>query len=138
MLYRICLEWYDKWLFWWVNLIYFFDEIFRIPFWYVLLWFFFYFQSCTYINFLKIILLLVCPLGYVGLKCEIPCTYPLYGLECQSVCDCSRDLCLIATGCIQPTTAIGLLIVVYPQFVIKKKKLDCVRKMYHCRCLYTR
>lgn len=71
------------------------------------------FKASTNIYFKKIILHIACPLGYVGLNCEIPCTYPLYGLECQSVCDCSRELCLIATGCIQTTTARGLLIVLY-------------------------
>lgn len=47
---------------------------------------------------------IACPLGYVGLQCEIPCVYPLYGLECQSVCHCSREFCLISTGCIKRVT----------------------------------
>ncbi|XP_052690844.1 uncharacterized protein LOC128168746 isoform X1 [Crassostrea angulata] len=46
-----------------------------------------------------------CPLGYVGLQCEIPCVYPLYGLECQSVCNCSREFCLISTGCTKYVTS---------------------------------
>lgn len=48
---------------------------------------------------------IACPLGYVGLQCEIPCVYPLYGLECQSVCNCSREFCLISTGCTKYVTS---------------------------------
>lgn len=51
--------------------------------------------------------ILACLLGYVGLQCEISCVYPLYGLECQSVCNCSRELCLISTGCIKHFTSTG-------------------------------
>lgn len=46
-----------------------------------------------------------CPLGYVGLQCEIPCVYPLYGQECQSVCNWPREFCLISTGCIERFTS---------------------------------
>ena len=42
----------------------------------------------------------VCPLGYTGNICEIPCRYPSFGKKnCQSDCNCTEKLCNHITGC---------------------------------------
>ncbi|XP_078325991.1 uncharacterized protein LOC144622861 isoform X1 [Crassostrea virginica] len=41
----------------------------------------------------------VCPLGYTGNRCEIPCRYPSFGKDCQSDCNCTEKLCNHIRGC---------------------------------------
>ncbi|XP_052104835.1 multiple epidermal growth factor-like domains protein 10 [Mytilus californianus] len=45
----------------------------------------------------------VCPPGYIGSngKCETPCPWGYYGIECQHICNCSYDKrCNNVVGCI--------------------------------------
>lgn len=42
--------------------------------------------------------------GYNGINCTLLCPYPQYGVDCQRSCNCTRDLCNVSTGCIDPTT----------------------------------
>lgn len=41
----------------------------------------------------------MCPAGFTGKYCNIPCQFPYYGYGCQQHCLCSRKLCSISTGC---------------------------------------
>lgn len=48
------------------------------------------------IIFLKKILntyILACKPGYIGINCTRVCPYPLYGVDCQMLCNCSKNLC---------------------------------------------
>lgn len=42
---------------------------------------------------------LPCAKGYMGLSCESKCTFPSYGLGCQSHCNCIEKDCDPANGC---------------------------------------
>lgn len=37
--------------------------------------------------------------GLSGENCSTPCPYPTYGNDCQNLCNCSKDLCDVSTGC---------------------------------------
>lgn len=41
-----------------------------------------------------------CDAGKIGSHCEIVCPYPFYGKQCLSKCNCSKDHCDTANGCI--------------------------------------
>lgn len=41
-----------------------------------------------------------CDTGTIGPHCEIVCPYPWYGKQCLSKCNCSKDHCDTADGCI--------------------------------------
>lgn len=41
-----------------------------------------------------------CDAGTIGPHCEIVCPYPWYGKQCLSKCNCSKDHCDPADGCI--------------------------------------
>lgn len=41
-----------------------------------------------------------CMPGYNGVNCSSPCPYPFYGVDCQSTCNCSRNLCDVSMGCV--------------------------------------
>lgn len=43
---------------------------------------------------------LECSIGYFGKDCAKKCTYPVYGEDCQSICDCSKDSCHYSQGCL--------------------------------------
>nr|XP_019919328.2 uncharacterized protein LOC105319439 isoform X2 [Crassostrea gigas] len=45
-----------------------------------------------------------CEAGTIGPRCEIVCPYPWYGKQCLSKCNCSKDHCDTANGCIGWTT----------------------------------
>lgn len=53
-----------------------------------------------------IILFLACKQGYTGENCSDPCPYPSYGVECQNMCNCDKDLCNVSTGCQNDSTGI--------------------------------
>lgn len=38
-------------------------------------------------------------MGYTGQNCEIVCPFPSYGLDCQSVCNCTETTCDHVNGC---------------------------------------
>lgn len=40
-----------------------------------------------------------CEEGYTGQNCEIVCPFPSYGLDCQSVCNCTETTCDHVNGC---------------------------------------
>lgn len=42
---------------------------------------------------------LVCPVGFLGAKCEKPCIYPGYGSGCQMKCNCTEEFCDPVNGC---------------------------------------
>ncbi|XP_061195998.1 cell death abnormality protein 1-like [Saccostrea echinata] len=43
----------------------------------------------------------VCPPGYFGERCKLPCRYPNYGIECQLKCKCRRPgYCDHVKGCL--------------------------------------
>ena len=42
---------------------------------------------------------LVCPKGYFGITCDIPCRFPSFGDYCQSKCYCDVDNCNHIMGC---------------------------------------
>lgn len=43
--------------------------------------------------------ILVCPLGYIDLKCSFRCRYPAFGQFCQNKCYCLQLHCDHRTGC---------------------------------------
>lgn len=49
---------------------------------------------------------LVCPKGFIGTKCDIKCPLPMYGQGCQSVCNCTANVCHHVSGCRQSSTSI--------------------------------
>lgn len=44
-----------------------------------------------------------CDKGYYGPYCDFKCPFPLYGYDCQSVCDCNVTYCDHVNGCIKST-----------------------------------
>ncbi|XP_062603285.1 tyrosine-protein kinase receptor Tie-1-like [Saccostrea cucullata] len=43
-----------------------------------------------------------CKPGYLGNKCESPCRYPSYGIDCQLECKCSGpEKCDHVKGCVE-------------------------------------
>ncbi|XP_062600201.1 multiple epidermal growth factor-like domains protein 10 [Saccostrea cucullata] len=40
-----------------------------------------------------------CLPGYTGVNCNQTCPYPLYGVGCQTKCDCKENLCDASIGC---------------------------------------
>lgn len=68
------------------------------------------------IIFLKKILntyILACKPGYIGINCTRVCPYPLYGVDCQMLCNCSKNLCDVSTGCQQITTGDVHIVFIY-------------------------
>nr|XP_011452187.2 protein draper [Crassostrea gigas] len=41
----------------------------------------------------------LCPVGFLGAKCEKPCIYPGYGSGCQMKCNCTEEFCDPVNGC---------------------------------------
>lgn len=44
---------------------------------------------------------LECPIGYHRKNCSEKCSYPTYGADCQTVCNCHSDDCHFVSGCYQ-------------------------------------
>lgn len=40
-----------------------------------------------------------CYPGLTGIECNLKCNYPLYGKDCQQLCNCSISECDFAFGC---------------------------------------
>lgn len=38
-------------------------------------------------------------MGYIGINCDVRCTFPLFGLDCQLICNCSEKNCDYDNGC---------------------------------------
>lgn len=47
------------------------------------------------------IICIVCDNGYTGINCDFKCSFPAYGYDCQSVCDCNVTYCDHVNGCLQ-------------------------------------
>ncbi|XP_065929625.1 cell death abnormality protein 1 [Magallana gigas] len=45
-----------------------------------------------------------CVKGFIGHNCNVICPFPAYGLECQSICNCTENSCDPGDGCIGHTT----------------------------------
>uniref|UniRef100_A0A8W8JI24 Uncharacterized protein n=1 Tax=Magallana gigas TaxID=29159 RepID=A0A8W8JI24_MAGGI len=45
-----------------------------------------------------------CMQGFTGENCSSACPYPTYGRDCQELCNCSKDICDVITGCQSFTT----------------------------------
>ncbi|XP_078313331.1 uncharacterized protein LOC111107908 [Crassostrea virginica] len=43
-------------------------------------------------------------MGYNGPQCAYTCTYPYYGEDCLSKCDCTEEQCDFVFGCIATST----------------------------------
>lgn len=44
-------------------------------------------------------LILVCPVGYFGRNCGVPCQYPTFGQLCSNECYCGQSDCNHIHGC---------------------------------------
>lgn len=42
---------------------------------------------------------LACEIGYTGANCDMKCPLPMYGKDCQSMCNCRANLCDHVIGC---------------------------------------
>lgn len=42
-----------------------------------------------------------CPDGFIGKECNTLCPYPTYGRNCDFICDCRKESCNAAIGCLQ-------------------------------------
>lgn len=47
--------------------------------------------------------------GFSGENCSSTCPYPTYGRGCQELCNCSKDICDVFTGCQSFTTGYNVL-----------------------------
>lgn len=47
-----------------------------------------------------------CMPGFSGENCSSTCPYPTYGRDCQELCNCSKDICDVFTGCQRFTTVL--------------------------------
>nr|XP_034309253.1 cell death abnormality protein 1-like isoform X2 [Crassostrea gigas] len=45
-----------------------------------------------------------CVKGFTGHNCNVICPFPAYGLDCQSICNCTEKSCDPGDGCIGHTT----------------------------------
>lgn len=50
-------------------------------------------------NYITFFYFIECNSGYTGIGCTLTCLYPLYGKDCQQICDCSRMECDFEFGC---------------------------------------
>uniref|UniRef100_A0A8W8JL09 Uncharacterized protein n=1 Tax=Magallana gigas TaxID=29159 RepID=A0A8W8JL09_MAGGI len=50
-----------------------------------------------------------CMQGFTGDNCSSRCPYPTYGRDCQELCNCSKDMCDVFTGCQSFTTGYNVL-----------------------------
>lgn len=47
--------------------------------------------------------------GFSGENCSSTCPYPSYVRDCQELCNCSKDMCDVFTGCQSFTTGDNVL-----------------------------
>lgn len=52
--------------------------------------------------------ILACDKGYNGHNCNAICSFPTYGLDCQSMVNCTETFCDPVDGCTGHTTEIGI------------------------------
>lgn len=56
-----------------------------------------------------ICLISACVKGFTGHNCNVICPFPAYGLDCQSICNCTEKSCDPGDGCIGHTTENGIV-----------------------------
>lgn len=66
------------------------------------------------------IICLACDKGYYGPNCDFKCPFPVYGYDCQSVCDCNVTYCDHVNGCLQSSGD-----TIYYYFIVPS--VTCVR-----------
>lgn len=54
-------------------------------------------------------LISACVKGFTGHNCNVICPFPAYGLDCQSICNCTEKSCDPGDGCIGHTTENGIV-----------------------------
>lgn len=64
-------------------------------------------HTCIYLSIY--LLFLACMQGFTGDNCSSRCPYPTYGRDCQELCNCSKDMCDVSTGCQSFTTGYNVL-----------------------------
>lgn len=55
-----------------------------------------------------------CEMGYIGINCDVRCTFPFFGLDCQLICNCSEKNCDYANGCKQSTKGMFYIWLILP------------------------
>lgn len=50
-----------------------------------------------------------CEKGYTGQNCEVLCLFPTYGMDCQSICNCTQTKCNPVDGCKGHSTKLGII-----------------------------
>lgn len=45
------------------------------------------------------IICIACDKGFLGVNCNTRCPYPMYGIQCQSECNCNTTFCDHVNGC---------------------------------------
>lgn len=50
-----------------------------------------------------------CDKGYTGQNCEDVCPFPGYGVDCQSMCNCTETQCDPVNGCKGHSTKFGTI-----------------------------
>lgn len=48
-----------------------------------------------------------CDKGYTGHNCEDMCHFPTYGVDCQSICNCTATQCDPVDGCKEQSSKYG-------------------------------
>lgn len=56
-----------------------------------------------------ICLISACVKGFTGHNCNVICPFPAYGLDCQSICNCTEKSCDPGDGCIGHTNENGIV-----------------------------
>lgn len=51
-----------------------------------------------------------CDKGYTGHNCEDICHSPTYGVDCQSMCNCTETQCHPVDGCKEPSSKYGKIL----------------------------
>lgn len=72
--------------------------------------------------------------GFTGKNCSSPCPYPTYGNECQNLCNCSKDMCNVFTGCQISTT--GMFDLFYKKKIINNAQNTFYKQVDYSNALY--
>lgn len=57
------------------------------------------FKKSSYWPNIHLSIFKACTSGYTGINCATKCIYPLFGQDCQSVCNCTKEHCDHVDGC---------------------------------------
>lgn len=81
-----------------------------------------------------------CEEGFYGTNCGMKCSFPTYGLDCQSLCNCNVTYCHHVNGCIQSLGKtlvvtelcyVLFLVYIYEFIIIKKITINTLRNLLH-------